>query len=105
MASFFKENDFKTAVKKMFEYDKESKTKQLQFSFYRATFYAYIEDKENTIKYLYETYDNQETWISWLNDGRFDFIRHDPRFEDLYKKAGFNIYDAYLKKQREIQKS
>ncbi len=105
VASFFKENDFKTAVKKMFEYDKESKTKQLQFSFYRATFYAYIEDKENTIKYLYETYDNQETWISWLNDGRFDFIRHDPRFEDLYKKAGFNIYDAYLKKQREIQKS
>ena len=105
VAAFFKENDFKTAVKKMFEYDKKSKTRQLQFSFYRATFYAYIEDKENTIKYLYESYANQETWISFLTDGRFDFIKDDPRYWELYEKAGFNIYDAYLKKQRELQKS
>jgi len=54
---------------------------------------------------LYETYENRETWISWLNDGRFDFIRHDPRFVDLYEKAGFNTYEAYRKKQRESQKS
>ena len=105
VAALFKENDFKTAVKKMFEYDKKSKTRQLQFSFYRATFYAYIEDKENTIKYLYESYANQETWISFLTDGRFDFIKDDPRYWELYEKAGFNIYDAYLKKQRELQKS
>ena len=33
------------------------------------------------------------------------FIKDDPRYWQLYEKAGFNIYDAYLKKQRSMQKS
>jgi adenylate cyclase len=105
VASLFKENDFKSAILKMFEYGKKSKTNQFKRSFYRASYYAWIKDKENTIKYMNESYDNKEAWISWLNDGRFDFIKDDPRYWELYEKAGFNIYDAYLKKQRELQKS
>jgi len=99
----FKENDFETAVKKMFAYDKNIKTKQLQRSFYKASYYAWIKDKEKTIQYLNETYDNKEPWISFLTDRRFDFIKNDPRYWELYEKAGFNLYDAYLKKQRNIQ--
>ncbi|MDN3642875.1 hypothetical protein QWY87_09205 [Lutimonas halocynthiae] len=105
VAVLFKENDFKTAVIKMIEYDKSVSVKQLQRSFYKATYYAWIKDKEKTIQYLYEAYDNKETWISFLTDGRFDFIKDDPRYWQLYEKAGFNSYDAYLKKQRSMQKS
>lgn len=103
VAALFKENDFETAVKKMFAYDKNIKTKQLQRSFYKASYYAWIKDKEKTIQYLNETYDNKEPWISFLTDRRFDFIKNDPRYWELYEKAGFNLYDAYLKKQRNIQ--
>jgi len=105
VAVLFKENDFKTAVTKMIEYDKNISVKQLQRSFYKATYYAWIKDKEKTIQYLNEAYDNKETWISFLTDSRFDFIKDDPRYWQLYEKAGFNSYDAYLKKQRSMQKS
>ena len=105
VAALFKENDFETAVTKMFEYDKNIKTKQLQRSFYKASYYAWIKDIENTIKYLNETFDNQEPWISFLNDTRFNFIKDDPRYRQLYEKAGFNSYDAYLKKQKAAQKT
>jgi TolB-like protein/Tfp pilus assembly protein PilF len=102
VAAFFKENDFETAVEKLFAYGKE--TKQLQRSFYKASFYAWVKDKDNTIKYLNETFDNKEAWISFLTDDRFDFIKDDPRYWQLYEKAGFNIYDDYLKKKKEMQK-
>jgi len=92
---FFKENDFKSAVEKMFAYDNETKLAFLHRPIFKAVFYAYIEDKENAIKYLYETYDNREPHISFLRGSRFDFLRDDPRYLELYEKAGFKAYDEY----------
>lgn len=97
-ASFFKENDFKTAVKKMLAYDKESTIELLRPNFNKASFFAFIEDKENTIKYLYKTYDNREPMISYMRDGRFDFIKDNPRYIALYDKTGFKAYDEHRKK-------
>jgi len=94
---FFKENDFKSAVEKMFAYDNESKLAFLYRPILKAVFYAYIEDKENAIKYLYETYDNREPTISFLRGSRFDFLRDDPRYLELYEKVGFKAYDEYKK--------
>lgn len=100
MSSFFRENDFKTAMKKITAYDQESSVPSLDHPVYKATFYAFIEDKENTIKYLYQAYDRREPTISFLRDSRFDFIMDDPRYVELYEKVGFKVYDEYKKKQK-----
>jgi TolB-like protein len=100
MSSFFRDNDFKTAVNKMFAYDQESNLHILQNPAHKATFYAFIEDKEHTIKYLYQAYDRREPTISFLRDSRYDFIMDDPRYIELYEKTGFRAYDAYKKKQK-----
>jgi len=100
MSSFFRENEFKTAIKKMFAYDQKSNIAILQHPVFKATFYAFIEDKENTFKYLYITYDRREPTISFLRDARFDFIMNDPRYLELYENIGFKAYDEFKRKQK-----
>lgn len=93
----FSENDFKSAIEKMFVYHRDIKIPFLVRPIIKAVFYAYIEDKENALKYLNETFDNREPQISFLRDSRFDFMKDDPRYLELYEKAGFKAYDEYLK--------
>lgn len=93
MAEFFRENDFKTAVKKTLAYDKEHPIELLETLVYKASFYAMIEDKDNTIKYLNEAFKQMEPDISLMRHSRFDFIKNDPRYLKLYKKVGFKDYD------------
>ena len=95
IAFIFGNNDFKTAVLKMFEHDASAHFQLLRNPMHRAVFYAYIEDRENTLKYLNESYNNREPLISFIRGARFDFIREDPRFEALYRMAGFKTYDDY----------
>ena len=104
MSSFFSENDFKTAVKKILAYDQESSITTLQNPIHKSTFYAFIEDKENTIKYLYMAYDRREPIISFLRDSRYYFIMDDPRYLELYEKTGFKAYDEYKGKQKTAYK-
>jgi hypothetical protein len=52
--------------------------------------YAVFQDKETTMHWLekmYETHDAQLVWA--YNDVQFDFLRGDPRFEALMRKAGY----------------
>ena len=104
MSSFFSENDFKTAVKKMLAYDQESSITNLQNPVHKSSFSAFIEDKENTINYLYKAYDRREPIISFLRDSRYDFIMDDPRYIELYEKTGFKAYDEYKGKQKTAYK-
>ena len=94
----FKNNEFKPAIEKMFRYDEESKLKFLDRPIIKAIFYAYVEDKENTFKYLNQAYDKGEPQISFLRDSRFDFMKDDPRYMELYEKTGFKAYDEHLRK-------
>ena len=98
MSIIFKENDFKSAIEKLFAYNREIKIQFLVRPIIKAVFYAYIEDRENALKYLNETYDNREPQISFLRDSRFDFMKEDPRYLELYEKAGFKAYDEYMNK-------
>jgi len=98
IAGFFRENDFRTAVKKMFADNNETKLRFLQHPISWAIFYAYVGDKENTIKYFYETYKNRYSQIAFLRQSRFDLIKDDPRYLELYEKAGFKAYDEHKKK-------
>lgn len=53
-----------------------------------AMFYAQLQDTENTLKYLEEMGETSPIDILYANpDPSFDFVRKDPRFINLLKKA------------------
>jgi len=97
MADFFRENDFTTAIQKTLAYDEQHKIELFETLIYKASFYAFIYDKENTLKYLYESYDKREPDFSLLRLSRFDLIKDDPRYLNLYEMAGFKAYDDFKK--------
>jgi len=52
-----------------------------------AIFYAQLQDKENTLKYLEEMGETSPVDILYVNpDPAFDFVRKEPRFAELMKK-------------------
>jgi len=52
--------------------------------------YAALKDKEKTIEYLNLAYEQGEpSLVDITNDPSFDFLKGDPRFEELIKKVGF----------------
>jgi hypothetical protein len=59
-------------------------------------------DKENTIRYLYATLENQEPQISWLKLPRFEFIKDDARYQEVYEKAYLKAYDEQLMNKKGI---
>ena len=98
-AQVFFENDFQTACKKLLEINEKEKLPILDRNIYMASFYANSGDGENAIKYLYEVYNNRDPQIAWMKLPRFKFLREDPRYIELYKKAGLQAYDDQLRKR------
>lgn len=101
-AEIFFQNDFQTACKKLLEINEKEEIPLLDRNIYKASFYANAGDRENAIKYLYEVYDDKDPEISWMKLPRFEFIREDPRYQKLYKKAGLKAYDEQLRKKKSI---
>lgn len=97
-ASIFRDNDFNLAVEKMFAYNEVKPFSWLQRPISKAVFYAYVNDRENTLKYLNEVFQNRDTHIAFLRGRRFDFVSQDNRYQNLYEKAGFKAYDELYKK-------
>jgi eukaryotic-like serine/threonine-protein kinase len=55
-----------------------------------ACAYAMLKDGEQTLKWATRMYEVRSAFFPWLNVFQdFDFLRDDPRFEALMKKAGF----------------
>ena len=101
-ARIFFENDFQTACRKLLEIDEKENLPVLDRNIYKASFHANAGDGKNAIKYLYEVYDNREPEIAWMKLPRFDFLRNDPRYLELYEKAGLKAYDEQLRKRRSL---
>ena len=101
-ARIFFENDFQTACRKLLEIDEKENLPVLDRNIYKASFHANAGDGKNAIKYLYEVYDNREPEIAWMKLPRFDFLRNDPRYLELYEKAGLQAYDEQLRKRRSL---
>jgi len=101
-AAVFFENDFKTAVKITLEMSKKKELPFIDRNIYKASFYAFAMDKENTIRYLYATLENQEPQISWLKLPRFEFIKDDARYQEVYEKAYLKAYDEQLMNKKGI---
>ena len=102
VTAVFFENDFKTAVKITLEMSDKKELPFMDRNIYKASFYAFDGDKENTIKYLYATLKNKEPQISWMKLPRFEFIRDDVRYLELYEKAGLKDYDEQLRNKKGI---
>jgi tetratricopeptide (TPR) repeat protein len=58
-------------------------------SFAVAAVYAGSRDKELTLDWLEKAYEERGTWMIFLNvHPYFDFLRNEPRFQNLLKKIG-----------------
>ena len=101
-ASVFFENDFQTACRKLLEIDEKENLPVLDRNIYKASFHANARDGKNAIKYLYSVYENREPEIAWMKLPRFDFLRNDPEYLDLYKKAGLQAYDEQLRNRKAL---
>ncbi len=97
-ARLFRENDFQTAVKTTLAQNEVQPLSFLDRSIYLASFNAYLQNRDETIRYLEEVYRKKDPQISWMRMPRFDFLRDDPKFQQLYEKAGFTAYDAHREK-------
>jgi len=101
-AEIFFQNDFQTACKKLLEISEKEELPLLDRNIYKASFYANAGDRENAIKYLYAVYENRDPEISWMKLPRFEFIRDDSRYRELYEKAGLKAYDVQLRNKKSI---
>lgn len=52
--------------------------------------YAGLGDKENAMAYLEQAYEGRSTYLALIKmEPAWDFLRSDPRFEDLQRRVGF----------------
>ena len=57
--------------------------------YFTATVYAGLKDKEKTLEYLEKAYQDKSIWLAWLRvEDIFDFLRAEPRFQDLLRRVG-----------------
>jgi hypothetical protein len=57
--------------------------------FYVSLIYAWLDDKERALDFLYQAYEDRFEWMVQLNvDPVWDFIRSDPRFSELLRRLG-----------------
>lgn len=97
-ALLFFENDFKTAVDKLLLLHKTSPVAILDRNIYMANFYAFTENKEKTLQYLYATYNNKDANIGWMRSTWYEFLKDEPKYQALYEMAGFKAYDEIRNK-------
>ena len=60
--------------------------------------------KKRSYRFSTETFTNEngDPEISWMKLPRFEFLRDDPRYQELYEKAGLKAYDEQLRNKRSI---
>jgi TolB-like protein/Tfp pilus assembly protein PilF len=57
--------------------------------YFTAEVYAGLKDKEKTMEYLEKAYEDKSVWLVWLKvEDIFDFLRPDPKFQDLLRRVG-----------------
>lgn len=103
-AAHFKNGDFKYGTRKSIDDLVESSPLEFRSSIMMAWHYANLEDKDNTFKYLDIMINKRLPQISMVSQPYFDFLRDDPRYLELYEKAGFKEYDEYKLMQGVILK-
>jgi len=69
---------------------KEIQTRKYVAPFNLAMVYAGLGQKDATLEWLEKAYDDHSMWLIFVNSYPiFDFLRSDPRFQDLVRRMGF----------------
>ncbi len=77
------------ALKIIEQYKEASKTSYVP-ALYIAVIYSGLRDAELTMEWLEKGYQERSTAMIYLNhDSRYDWLRSDPRFQNLLKRIGF----------------
>ena len=97
--AYFKNSDSRVGFQKMIQDINDSTPLELRSPMWMSWAYAGLEDKDNTLKYLDIMVNNRLPQISMVSQPYYDFLRDDPRYLELYEKAGFKEYDEYKLKQ------
>jgi hypothetical protein len=89
-ADIIRDNNFDNAIKKLME----ANGPYLDYidPIQIAQSYAFLKDNDNTFKYLNKALERKTPQISLLNTPLFDFLRQDPRYNDIFERAGFKEY-------------
>jgi tetratricopeptide (TPR) repeat protein len=100
LAEIYLKSDFKTAMDAWMKFAYEEKRLVFNREYVVANIFAFFKDRENTLKYLDQAYNNNEDFMEFKRWNEFDFIRKDPAYLILYEKAGFKKYDEYIERTR-----
>lgn len=98
--NFFGAFEYHDAIRKYIEYNEASVPIDQQWIILMTMYYAELDDKDNTFRYLNYIVDNQLPHISFINQHQFDILRDDPRYADLLKRSGLQAYYDYKKKHK-----
>lgn len=56
-----------------------------------AIIYSGLQDRDRTIEWLNKGYEQCDGWLVFLKvEKALDFLRTDPRFQDLFRRIGFS---------------
>ena len=69
--------------------DKRAKNEYVSPSNY-AIIYTQLQDREQTLRWLDQAYREHSSVVTMLRWEIFDFIRHDPHFESIYRSIPLN---------------
>jgi len=59
-------------------------------AFVQAFYYARLHDREATLIWLEKAFSEHHRYVAYINgDPNFEFLRDDPRFQDLLRRIGF----------------
>ena len=61
-----------------------------------ALIYAGMGDKDRAIEWLEKAYNDRANWMVWLGlDPRWDPLRNDPRFQDIFRRVGVPVQNFH----------
>jgi TolB-like protein/Tfp pilus assembly protein PilF len=85
-AAMGKTREAQRMIKELQELSKENHVSPYQISW----IYAGLRDKENALVYLEQAYKQRSTYLTLIKmEPAWDFLRSDPRFQDLQRRVGF----------------
>ena len=66
-------------------------------AYFTGWYYGWIEEPDSSFFWLEKAMENRSPEIPWLKeDPAFKSLEDDPRYSDLYVRAGFKAYDDYM---------
>jgi len=71
-------------------------------AYFVGWYYGWTGELDSAFYWLERAMENRSAEIPWINvDPAFKSLRDDPRYSNLYVRAGFKAYDDYMASRKE----